>query len=369
MKKYIAASALSLAASYTYAQSSVTLYGLVSASVAYVSNEGGHSFVGLRQNDIQGSRFGLTGREDLGGGLAAIFTLENGFGPLNGALSGGSSLFNRIAVVGLSGKNLGTVTIGRQYDTLRDFLTQYVAGTEYGAISAFIGDNDNSFGAFRINNSIKYTTPNYRGFQAGFLYGASNSAGNFADNRSYSIGAGWAGGNISVGAGYLHMNRPGAATNTSGSVTFDYGGLFRSSALNPSEGVDVQENFGLGGSYTLGRLALSALISRSNFTYLDATSLHLNNYQANAVYTLTPFLVLGLGYAFTNGSYGATNAKPKWHQGTFGLDYLLSKRTDLELVAIYQRAAGDATVANIFAVPASSSKSQFYISAGIRLKF
>ena len=44
--------------------------------------------------------------EYLGGGLKAIFTLENGFNLNSGQLSGASRLFNRLAYVGVSNVSL-----------------------------------------------------------------------------------------------------------------------------------------------------------------------------------------------------------------------------------------------------------------------
>ncbi|MDI7047673.1 porin, partial [Escherichia coli] len=79
------------AASAANAQSSVTLYGLIDAGIAYTNNvqngtpSHGSSRVALASGNISGSRFGLRGAEDLGGGLKAIFVLENGFNVNNGA--------------------------------------------------------------------------------------------------------------------------------------------------------------------------------------------------------------------------------------------------------------------------------------------
>ncbi|MFP3617304.1 porin, partial [Paraburkholderia sp. SIMBA_050] len=50
----------------------------------------------------QGSRWGLRGTEDLGGGLKAIFVLENGFSVGTGAAGQGGAMFGRQAYVGLS---------------------------------------------------------------------------------------------------------------------------------------------------------------------------------------------------------------------------------------------------------------------------
>ncbi len=65
-----------------YAQSSVTLYGIIDTGVEYVSHANAAGDGVFRMPAITGSlpsRWGLRGVEDLGGGLKALFTLENGF--------------------------------------------------------------------------------------------------------------------------------------------------------------------------------------------------------------------------------------------------------------------------------------------------
>ena len=98
-----------------HAQSSVTLYGIINEAITYSSNQGGHSAVQLTGNGEYGSRWGLRGAEDLGGGTKAIFTLENGFNPVNGALGQNNRMFGRQAFVGLSSEPYGTLTFGRQF--------------------------------------------------------------------------------------------------------------------------------------------------------------------------------------------------------------------------------------------------------------
>jgi len=77
MKKIRIALAVSvaLAATAAHAQTSVTLYGLIDAGITYTNNVGGSSRVALASGNISGSRFGLRGTEDLGGGLKALFVL------------------------------------------------------------------------------------------------------------------------------------------------------------------------------------------------------------------------------------------------------------------------------------------------------
>ncbi|POM16107.1 Outer membrane porin protein [Burkholderia cepacia] len=102
--------------------SEVTLYGLFDTSLTYVWNAdaNGRNLVGLGNGNLLGNRFGVKGAEDLGGGLKAVFTLENGFNPNTGALGQGNRMFGRQAFVGLESARWGTLTLGRQYDALAD---------------------------------------------------------------------------------------------------------------------------------------------------------------------------------------------------------------------------------------------------------
>lgn len=133
MKKNILASAAlaafaALAATCAHAQSSVTLYGVIDAGISYVNNNSssptraGDSLWKYDDGVAQGSRWGLKGSKDLGGGLKAIFTLENGFNSGTGALGQGGAEFGRQAFVGISKNDVGSLTFGRQYTFNTNFL-------------------------------------------------------------------------------------------------------------------------------------------------------------------------------------------------------------------------------------------------------
>jgi predicted porin len=110
------------AASSTFAQSSVTLYGLVDTAIRYQTNAApdGKDLIGMTVGPETNSRWGLKGSEDLGGGLSAVFHLENQFTAFDGKLSSPNELFGRQAYVGLSSNKFGTLTFGRQYAPLYD---------------------------------------------------------------------------------------------------------------------------------------------------------------------------------------------------------------------------------------------------------
>ena len=178
MKKTLLAAALVTGfAGVAHAESSVTLYGLVDAGYGFKQTEtkfrGDYqgNKVRVRENGVDsgvlnGNRWGLKGKEDLGNGTSAIFVLESGFNLNNGKSAQGGRLFGRQAYVGLAGDSWGTFTIGRQYNAADTFVAPVDPfGTGGGLASA-----TNVFGdslSTRHDRVIKYVTPNFSGFQFG----------------------------------------------------------------------------------------------------------------------------------------------------------------------------------------------------------
>src|SRR6201996_180599 len=267
MKKTLMVAALTgVFATAAHAQSSVTLYGLIDAGITYTNNQRGHSNVQETSGSINGSRWGLRGAEDLGGGLKAIFTLENGFGINDGTLKQNSRLFGRQAFVGLASDQFGAVTLGRQYDSMVDFVAPLaLTGTQYGGTQfAHPFDNDNLNNSFRVNNSVKFTSVNYAGFKFGALYGFSNQADGFANNRAYSAGASYSFAGFNIGAGYLQLNNNAGATSTT-SAAFNTSG-----AVNGDNTFFAtrQQTWGAGANYTLGPATFGLVYTQTNLTNL-----------------------------------------------------------------------------------------------------
>jgi predicted porin len=107
----LSAAALLALNSNAHAQD-VQLYGLVDAGITRVSGLAQGSVTQLASGIMEGSRWGLKGTEDLGGGYKAIFTLENRFEVDTGSLSNrpisGSQVPDRIATPAA----LGLSTVG-----------------------------------------------------------------------------------------------------------------------------------------------------------------------------------------------------------------------------------------------------------------
>ncbi|MEO7243301.1 MAG: porin, partial [Variovorax sp.] len=174
MKKSLVALAVLAAAGAASAQSSVTLYGRLDLGGNYVKQSanqnasigalglGGYVRANAASKDYSvfgnqhartTSRIGFIGREDLGGGVAAIFNYEFKIDPDNTASN--SVLGTRNFYAGLTG-GFGTVALGtglNPFDDLRgysastysigggDFLTKHAVGFK------FIGIDGKQFGA------------------------------------------------------------------------------------------------------------------------------------------------------------------------------------------------------------------------------
>ena len=383
MKRISIAVAVSaaLAASSANAQSSVTLYGLIDAGLMYTNNvakgSGGSLFQATSGN-INGSRFGLRGAEDLGGGLKAIFVLENGFNVQNGKLGQDSRLFGRQAYVGLSSNDFGTLTLGRQYDSLVDFVAPLsgTAGTFGDTGFAHPFDNDNLNHSLRMSNAVKYASNNYAGLKFGGMYAFSNNT-SFAVNRAYSAGASYNYGPLNVAAGYLQIN--GSANTTSSSPgAVDLGESTANGTGGFQLGSNLQRTLGAGLNYAFGPAVAGFVYTNSFFQGtssfgLTNGSMRFNNYELNGKYAVMSDLSLGLSYTYTDAHLsGATSygTDPKWNQLNFQTVYSLSKRTDVYLEAMYQHATGDKYVAFInTAGGASSTGNQVVGTVGMRTRF
>jgi len=372
-KRYLVFSAALCASGHVSAQSSVTLYGLISEGLTWVNNEGGAHNYRLLSGSNQNNRLGFKINEDLGGGTQVVAQLENGFDITNGRFGQGGRMFGRQAFVGLSDVRFGTLTAGRQYDMFWDYLTPFAAGVANTGLLATPGDADNLMGSWRYNNSIKYRSPNLGGFDAEAMYAFSNAAGQFSVNRAFSAGARYARGPLQIAAAYVELDRPGTV-NAAGAVTDDYSGapffLFRTSPLNATAGVKRQRNYGLGGRYEVGYgVRLNAVIDAIRYTYNDGTSLSLNSYDASISYTATPALTFAAAYMYTSGRYGGLDANPHWNGTQLSIDYSLSNRTDVYVFDTFQRKSGPHAVAGVYLYAPSTSSNQNVVVAGIRHRF
>ena len=216
MKKSLIALAVLAASGAAMAQSSVTLYGVADAFVGTRETSRvtavGNDLVVSKQRQavvdsggLNSSRWGLRVKEDLGAGLNAFATFESNIDIDNGASSG----FTRQAFVGLGG-SFGAVSMGRQYNEFYLVRGKFLSAqsnsntfdatngstfskaqinaidayadaaiptnAQANAAAAALNSRIGRIGAWmgnetRINNSLRYETPDISGFKAAVVFG------------------------------------------------------------------------------------------------------------------------------------------------------------------------------------------------------
>ena len=302
MKKTLVAMAVMAVAGAASAQA--TLYGVLDAGLQY-SDVGGVTKTKMNSGQMNGTRFGMKGSEDLGGGLTAVFQLENGFNIDNatlgqglatptvnaGAVVGDTSvgrIFGRQAYVGVSGA-FGTVSVGRQY-TPGDIVWGIDAagaqgagggGAMYTVFTSNFNQADN-FGAARADNSINYSLPAMAGVTGNLMVALDESdvagaATNFVGTKYVGGNVGYASGAFAVNVAWENQTKTNAAksdTGWVGGVTYDLGvakvGVMFSGGTNAADTSDSA--WGLGMNAPMGAVRLQASYARETSKAAGATA-------------------------------------------------------------------------------------------------
>lgn len=314
----------------------MTLYGV--ADLGYNTDKKTVGTVATKTTGLNsilsGSRFGLKGTEDLGGGLAANFLMEYSVQPDEAT----TSMANRQSYVGLSG-NFGALNLGRMYTPIHGVQGAY--DTNGNATAA--GWLGGATSLVRASNLIAYSTPSFNGFTltAGVGYGeaekttaSTNTAGDVT-----TVGLTYANGPLTVQAATetvklsaLSVGLPGGAAATALSdalanrkansfgASYDFG-VAKVTAVRTTakagSAADAGEfntnNFGV--SVPVGAVTLNATVSNGDYKDSGAAKVDVSGYQVGATYALskrtTAYTFLGQGKDKT-----ATNAGK---QDTFAL--------------------------------------------------
>ncbi len=219
MKKSLVALA-ALAATTAFAQSSVTLYGVAdvwlgnsktTTTTAGVSTGVGQNLMG--SGGYNGSRFGLRGSEDLGGGLKANFQLENGFNIDSGSAAQGGLLFGRQAFVGLSG-GFGEVRFGRQYTAYDEARggADMMGHSAFSPTAGAVWSAGRAYG-LRADNTIRYSTVDLSGFTAAVTYSlGENKTTTGSAGAALSLHGAYNNGPIAIFAAYQQEKTPNGSS-------------------------------------------------------------------------------------------------------------------------------------------------------------
>jgi predicted porin len=383
-----------------FAQSSVTLYGIVDNGFGYQSNStsvgsttGGKSVVKMNQGVFAGSRFGLKGAEDLGGGTKAVFTLESGFNSATGAAQYTDAIFGRQAWVGLANAAYGTLTAGRQYASYYQTMAPFSPTTWItGYYGAHPGDVDGLDTIYRANNTIEYTSPKLYGFTFSGSYSFGGVAGSTNAGSTWATGIQYAAGPFGLGVAFERVNNSNTAGGAWGanSTTSNGGAQIGVSAVtNGYQTAKAQQRFAVGASYRFSD-AWDATATYTNTQYIPGSG---STFVDTAIFNTAGAVLhwkpsaawdFGIGYAYTRATdaNGITDGA-QYHQFNLSQYYSLSKRTGLYLLEAYQHAKGktlgtsgagniiDATATlgdGLNAAP-SSTGNQFAFGAGIIHRF
>jgi predicted porin len=378
MKKYLSVGLpLVLLAGGAQAQSSVTLYGVVDLGIDYANNvvnasngatvpgSGGKLFQ-MQSGVPLGSRWGLKGSEDLGGGLSAIFRLESGFDAANGQAGGGLA-FSRNAYVGIRSDRYGTLTLGRQWDANVDLLEPFTLNGQYGGwYFAHPNDVDNLDNGFSLTNAVKYVSPTIAGVTLEGHYSPGGHAGAFSTDSTWSAAIAYAGGAFGAGVGYLRVNDPVTAVAGYGS-----GGGFTNAIYGDALArARSQSVLAAGVSYALGSLKVSANFSDAAFRSANGGGdMTFQNYEVSSTYSVSSALLVGAGFTYTIGHAHASDTTPKYQQVNLITQYALSKRTTVYAMGAFQNASGAAPVAQIAGFNPSSTSRQVAARLGVTHQF
>ncbi|WP_414694390.1 porin [Paraburkholderia sp.] len=309
----LAAAGLMGAATVASAQSSVTLYGIVDASLLYTSHtmnmetgqNAGHQF-SFTDSGMTGSSFGMRGTEDLGGGLHALFALESGISVATGQFNNSNgNLFGRQAWVGMESP-YGTVKAGLQYSPF--FLSLYQTdprGMSYFG-SGLVSYVNNVFVTGLFNsNSLTYTSPEIAGVQAAGMFAMGGAAGDFQAGRQYSASLRYHIAGFTLTGALYSGNAGGSAASTPVPSTVEFVGRT------------------LGASY---RFPNSLTISASYALYKVSQSFDNSVYSGGLSYMVLPYLDVDAGVWYTRDGNDSNNHSL---MAASGVQFFLSKRTTL----------------------------------------
>ncbi len=335
--------------SSAYAQSSVTIGGIVDAAFQHKTNAGptaatrGDSLNSVIPGGMSQSRLNFNVVEDMGGGLKALANLEHRI--LVDTGSAGSSNFWQQSWVGLQSNDFGRISLGRQFNVLFDAMTSTYASYKYSPyVEPFKPEIGMTLGA-RNDNMVKYLIT-AGGLAAEVQYSLSegNATAPGANGKSVGGFLKYSAGEFAVVGATLTVTDTSTTkqvkqTNFGGSYTS--GPLYLSAAwgktafdLGFPAALNAAIASGVGGALN-ANLATTALTDSRTMTQFGGT------------YQVTSALNIGANYwnVKQNGVVAATG------NGTMKLmnvvaDYAFSKRTEVYAHFDHSVLGGNLTYAN-----------------------
>jgi predicted porin len=374
MKK-LCISGIALALSGTaHAQSSVTLYGLVDTALSWQTNQVGAmaangratssgSSVALGSGFFNGSRWGLFGTEDLGGGLAAIFRIESGFNPTTGVSLQGNREFGRQAFVGINSR-FGQLTLGRQYSVPFETLVAYdtIGWANSAASDVWV----QLLAGSRLDNTAKYVI-NIARWKFSAAYSFGGQAGSVSHGSTYAAGLNYQGAVLSAGltgqqakdlAGNKQSNLGAGASLVTGTLTWQAYYLYtrRDGAFSPSSSQDFSPTYG----------TYAQLYTNPGNTNIGVSGKARTDqvFQLGTTWQLTSAVQIKAAAIYDLGRHVNADGAGGNKLSTFlSGDYFLSKRTDVYLVGAFSK------VSDTFNGPFAGNDDSTSVTLGLRHRF
>lgn len=359
-KSLLAVAALSAIAGAAQAQSSVTIYGVMDVGYVNQKSDGAgtsarsnasNSFIGSSAE--QTSRLGFRGTEDLGGGLSALFVVETGLQPVNNSAS---AFNNRQSFVGLKKAGTGQFTLGTQYTSA----FQALSATDVGQTNNMVGSavypqevptgngnpgvasyrgSDGTSGTsagitVRTTNMIQAQSDKFAGFSLGASYTLNGST--VSNTNTSAVTNNWSGWGLKADYTWNKLYVVAAANRLKSDNTGPIAYRLPASTVawtGASGGVQSQDNqFYAAATYDFGILkAYLQYIDRkvtaaSNANFYAKRSAQQIGVRSYITPTIEGWANIGNGSGTT---YGANSPKANFVAFQTGLNYYLSKRTNV----------------------------------------
>lgn len=224
MKKTLLALAAIAASSASFAQSSVTLYGVADASLESVKGE--KTVTRVSSDNLSTSRFGLKGTEDIGGGLKANFNLESSIKLDTGAQGNNARFWDRAAWVGIAG-GFGDLRLGRIDTPIGDIAGNVLSAQNYDDLK-LLGTRA-GVDYRRADNAVTYFLPTLvPGLTASVQYSTGNGTNNATSGevagsnwgKAYGLAVKYAAGPLSAGLGYEYARDELVDANSATPVSY-----------------------------------------------------------------------------------------------------------------------------------------------------
>ena len=319
MKKSLIALAVLAASGAAMAQSSVTIYGRVDASIGTlktgaVPGAGELSQTGVfngSNGGLTGSRWGLRGTEDLGGGLTASFKLENRYNVDTGADNGG--LFLGESFVALGG-GFGTVKLGRTFTAFDDARAIAVSRSLWDSAftpTGYVYGAGNADYAGRSANAIRYESPSFSGFAGAISYGfGENKTAVSSSTDTLSLHIRYVAGPLAVAYGYQNEEAVGTDVDFNQiSASYNFGIAAVSAGWNKRDGstpaLGEDTGYTLGVNVPSGAMNFSLGYATEKTKTNGATSAKGSGFGLGATYSLSKRTTLYAGYKSAKRENGA----------------------------------------------------------------